>query len=811
MRTKKIFLTIFALFLVTPIFATLAAAYIPQTSQPQTSQDDRVDFIKSEAGSGGLPTHWDPTVSNHYGFEALEPLVWVDRQYNVRPLLATNWTTYYRADDGSGKSGGIKAIAISLRQGVEFHDGSDFNASVVKWNLDRMTYVSGFVNLTWNSRYWFDPSGLQASFSPSWDLSWAIRTGEVSFIETDNWASILDGEYINYTSNYYIYFDTTGANATDPMPAGRMPIYCNISASTVQENVSDVLGAAIGAVSGISATNTDDNVTITNDNYGDITDIADVDSGLTVSTVSDGNLNPHYGAASNKVPMFNTVEVVNDYLVNITMNKWAFAISLFPAIQMISMQAYGGGIWEDEGIGGWGPSFPHERTQARDPDLVHCIGTGPYIFQSNDPIDLIQHSIKNENYWNKTALEANNEFVVDDFYTRYYATTQARTAALLAGDVDGSTHMYQARIEDLPGVILNPNIDYYPGVHDASIDVNQFTTTEMQGLPAPQNSSLTNREFIEAKLGIEMAAGLNRTERQALSWAFDYDTYISVAYSSGSGLKCRTPMGAESMYRDDSVPTPIFNTTRAREILLSDPGLAANAAARGLTISSTDAEWQAVATSNPIRVLTMLQSVDSPKTDHMNAALRNIGYGTILTESNNIYIGYMLTGLAYQFDIWSYIWLNDKEDPLGFYGSGLNLIYNSAYTRISGYGFNFAGTSNSTIDGYLADAAWADEATKQQLFNNFTYDIMNYHCPMIYLGHYQMGVALNAGWNITSAGFDKAGPSGVQYYIVHIGGERLDISPPAPFIPGFPAESLGIFSLLAMVGLVYVTMKKRRK
>jgi peptide/nickel transport system substrate-binding protein len=56
----------------------------------------------------------------------LQPLVNQDAQGNPTQLLATAWKT---ADDG-------KSVTFTLRQGVKFHDGSPFNAQVVKWNYD---------------------------------------------------------------------------------------------------------------------------------------------------------------------------------------------------------------------------------------------------------------------------------------------------------------------------------------------------------------------------------------------------------------------------------------------------------------------------------------------------------------------------------------------------------------------------------------------------------------------------------------------------------------------------------------------------
>ena len=58
----------------------------------------------------------------------LEPLIRIDNKGNVVPWLAES---YEVADD-------MKSITFKLRQGVKFHDGSDFNAQVAKWNLDNV-------------------------------------------------------------------------------------------------------------------------------------------------------------------------------------------------------------------------------------------------------------------------------------------------------------------------------------------------------------------------------------------------------------------------------------------------------------------------------------------------------------------------------------------------------------------------------------------------------------------------------------------------------------------------------------------------
>jgi ABC-type transport system substrate-binding protein len=58
----------------------------------------------------------------------LETLLRADAKGNVYPWLAKS---YKIADDR-------KSITFILRKGIKFHDGSDLNAEVVKWNLDNM-------------------------------------------------------------------------------------------------------------------------------------------------------------------------------------------------------------------------------------------------------------------------------------------------------------------------------------------------------------------------------------------------------------------------------------------------------------------------------------------------------------------------------------------------------------------------------------------------------------------------------------------------------------------------------------------------
>ncbi len=76
-----------------------------------------------------LDPHFSVQFSERYVlYLVFNTLVGLDRSFTVVPELARSWQV---SPDG-------KQVTFQLQRGVKFHDGSDFTAEVVKWNVERI-------------------------------------------------------------------------------------------------------------------------------------------------------------------------------------------------------------------------------------------------------------------------------------------------------------------------------------------------------------------------------------------------------------------------------------------------------------------------------------------------------------------------------------------------------------------------------------------------------------------------------------------------------------------------------------------------
>jgi len=89
---------------------------------------------------------------------AIETLLRIDEQGRIGPWLATDYKTDPKAAN----------ITLTLRKGVKFHDGTDFNAEAVKWNLDQAISAKQFGSVLINSVDGVDPYTVRINLK-QWD------------------------------------------------------------------------------------------------------------------------------------------------------------------------------------------------------------------------------------------------------------------------------------------------------------------------------------------------------------------------------------------------------------------------------------------------------------------------------------------------------------------------------------------------------------------------------------------------------------------------------------------------------------------
>ncbi len=120
--------------------ATTAPAAAATAAQPAAPTKPAVDIKRGGKLVAATGDEWSPSIHAHRLMsddpgivEVAEPfleyaLVDYDKAtWELRPLLVESW-------DQSDP----KVVILKLRKGVKFHDGSDWNAEVAKWNLDMM-------------------------------------------------------------------------------------------------------------------------------------------------------------------------------------------------------------------------------------------------------------------------------------------------------------------------------------------------------------------------------------------------------------------------------------------------------------------------------------------------------------------------------------------------------------------------------------------------------------------------------------------------------------------------------------------------
>jgi peptide/nickel transport system substrate-binding protein len=114
-------------------------------------EDFRITFL-------GYPQKMSAGWVKRAAAPAIETLLRIDDQARTVPWLAADFKTDPKA----------ATITLALRRGVKFHDGTDFNAEAVKWNLDQAISAKQFGSVLIKSVDAVDPYTVRVNLK-EWD------------------------------------------------------------------------------------------------------------------------------------------------------------------------------------------------------------------------------------------------------------------------------------------------------------------------------------------------------------------------------------------------------------------------------------------------------------------------------------------------------------------------------------------------------------------------------------------------------------------------------------------------------------------
>jgi ABC-type transport system substrate-binding protein len=183
------------------------------------------------------------------------------------------------------------------------------------------------------------------------------------------------------------------------------------------------------------------------------------------------------------------------------------------------------------------------------------IGTGPYKWVSFDPVTQLVHLEKFDDYWERTALEAQGLFGVQDYYIKFIADKTPALAALKNDQVDMLDLNYQMAV-DIP-----------------SIDP-AWGTVILLGGTGRQEIGYNNRHPIFGT-GVDTPLGQSDPSKAAeaaryIRIAFDYAIPRQLIIDNllaGYGIPAATPAAPTQAYYNSSVTPRPYDLAKAREYL----------------------------------------------------------------------------------------------------------------------------------------------------------------------------------------------------------------------------------------------------
>lgn len=183
------------------------------------------------------------------------------------------------------------------------------------------------------------------------------------------------------------------------------------------------------------------------------------------------------------------------------------------------------------------------------------IGTGPYIYMGTDPETGAVKLVRNDNYWNKEALQNAGSFEIQEFDLQYINGSHAAIEALTAGNVSIISPYY--RINNLSAV-SSLGLDYVAVYAGAvfQMNLNNRHPTFGTGKDTPLGQADTSR-----------AAEAARYVRQAISHLIPREEIIDAAFSGAATQGVITGLCPTSVGYDETLEPYSCNLTLAKQLL----------------------------------------------------------------------------------------------------------------------------------------------------------------------------------------------------------------------------------------------------
>ncbi len=813
-------------------FLLLSSIILPILPTITVAQEQTVVF---KVSASALPDEWDPVVTDwynviygSYAVFAVQYPIGTPAYYTAGTkgpiedewvgILATDWelerwpSEENSADPPFNNSGGIRTATFTLRENVTFHDGSDWNATVWKWNIDRMNLISG-------------------------NYTGKCRTTDDNEAEGNLMNTIIVEDYKTYFTETWNMskFDSPYLGLIPPDPGDEPKVtdyaYYNLgpSASLVEYPGVDILP----------------NNTVRNPApYG----------GWDYKSAAAIHLAPY-----DRYPIVDYVEILENPKsggkIKVYFNHWTTSgLAGWVNMPMLSYQAYKDD-YTTRGIYGYTNGVDDDRNAG---PVTHMIGTGPYIYKEHDETGTPAggHMVKYENYWNKTALEADGWFDVDRYEVINFPTGQlgedAKNTAMLTHAIDFAyDSMYMPL--DYDAVLRNKNIRYESTgatTYKTNIVLNSINETWWAW---PGYDSWRKVQYPGA--GDKPAGGVPRAMRKAMGFAFNYDLMIHTVLNDravrGGGV-----LGSPNIYYNDSIPLADYNLTYAREILLTtesdisgevyttidvnssywpNPDLynfSKMCADRGLTASSSDDDWQYIANNNPIFTLNFFwDSAHEDVKSVLQTSLRNIGVAlkdktgatnrvtTIIWDT--VRIGHLTTfdGTYSLFSCGA--WVMDED--LSHTSPELNLFWahvdpdKGRWRDLGGGGItswhywgNFGFNFNAQAD-YFNDRMWTSDPMERKIWiNRLAHVEQTVVFPKIWCYEALGGWALWKDWEFytvkNTAGYNTGLFGGISISFLRYVGLPEDYA----LIPGAPLLITLTISAVSTLGIIYAIMRKKK-